>query len=240
MKAAHCQRSGAPFYRKLPVATQAERGIFMLVSPSILAADFSRLAEEVQRVSTADLLHVDVMDGHFVPNISIGAAVAKAIRPHSKLPFDVHLMLSHPLEYLESFANAGADILSGHIEAEDDPAEVIARTVSLGKKAGIAINPHTDPALMRKVAEQGDYIYSITVMTVQPGFGGQSFMPEALEKIPELRKMFPKALIELDGGVNMTTLPQCTCADILVAGTAVFGAEDPAAAIAQLQACTMQ
>lgn len=240
MKAAHCQRSGALFYRKLPVATQAERGIFMLVSPSILAADFSRLAEEVQRVSTADLLHVDVMDGHFVPNISIGAAVAKAIRPHSKLPFDVHLMLSHPLEYLESFANAGADILSGHIEAEDDPTEVIARTVSLGKKAGIAINPHTDPALMRKVAEQGDYIYSITVMTVQPGFGGQSFMPEALEKIPELRKMFPKALIELDGGVNMTTLPQCTCADILVAGTAVFGAEDPAAAIAQLQACTMQ
>lgn len=212
----------------------------MLVSPSILAADFSRLAEEIDKAKTADLLHVDVMDGHFVPNISIGAGVVKAIRPHSSLPFDVHLMLSHPLEYLESFAKAGADILSGHIEAEDDPAEVIARTISLGKKAGVAINPHTDPALMRKVAGQGDNIYSITVMTVQPGFGGQSFMPEALEKIPALREMFPHALIELDGGVNEKTLPQCTCADILVAGTAVFGAENPAAAIARLQACTMQ
>lgn len=211
----------------------------MLVSPSILAADFSRLAEEIAKVKTADLLHVDVMDGHFVPNISIGAGVVKAIRPHSTLPFDVHLMLSHPLEYLESFAKAGADILSGHIEAEDDPAEVIARTVSLGKKAGIAINPHTDPALMRKVAQVGSHIYSITVMTVQPGFGGQSFMPEALEKIPELRKMFPNAKIELDGGVNLETLSQCTCADILVAGTAVFGVENPAAAIARLQACTM-
>lgn len=209
----------------------------MFISPSILAADFARLAEEIDKVKTADLLHVDVMDGHFVPNVSIGPGVVQAIRPHSNLPFDVHLMLSHPLQYLDVFAKAGADILSGHIEAEDDPAAVIERTVSLGQKAGIAINPGTPADALQKVADLADYIYSITVMTVQPGFGGQSFQPQALKKIPAIRAMFPNARIELDGGVNLATRPQCECADILVAGTAVFGAENPKEAIEMLRNC---
>lgn len=209
----------------------------MLISPSLLASDFSQLAQEVKRVETADMLHVDVMDGHFVPNISIGPGVVKALRPHTTLPFDVHLMLSHPLQYIESFANAGADIISAHIEAEDDPAAVVEKTLSLGKKAGIAISPDTPAEALRKLGDLANNIYSITVMTVYPGFGGQSFLPAPLEKIPALREICPGCLIELDGGVNAKTRAQCNCADILVAGTAVFGAQNPAAAIAQLKAC---
>lgn len=199
----------------------------MLIAPSILAADFSALGEEIARVESADLLHVDVMDGHFVPNLTIGPAVVAALRPKTALPFDVHLMLSRPLDFLEPFAKAGADILSGHIEAEGDPAEVIRRTIFLGKKAGVAISPDTPASALKKLLPLAPYIYSITVMTVYPGFGGQKFLPAPMKKLPELRRMFPGALIELDGGVNRQTLPQCRGADILVAGTAVFK-EDPA------------
>lgn len=204
----------------------------MFIAPSILAADFSALGEEVARVQCADLLHIDVMDGHFVPNLTIGPAVVAALRPKTALPFDVHFMLSRPLDFIEPFARAGADILSAHIEAEDDPAEVIRRTVSLGKKAGIAVNPDTPASVLSKLLPVAPYIYSITVMTVYPGFGGQEFLPKPLEKLPQLRCMFPQALIELDGGVNRRTLPLCSGADILVAGTAVFKSEDAASEIA--------
>lgn len=211
----------------------------MFIAPSILAADFSALGEEVARVQCADLLHIDVMDGHFVPNLTIGPAVVAALRPKTALPFDVHFMLSRPLDFIEPFARAGADILSAHIEAEDDPAEVIRRTVSLGKKAGIAVNPDTPASVLSKLLPVAPYIYSITVMTVYPGFGGQEFLPKPLEKLPQLRRMFPQALIELDGGVNRQTLPLCRGADILVAGTALFKAEDAASEIAFLRKCKM-
>lgn len=211
----------------------------MFIAPSILAADFSALGEEVARVQCADLLHIDVMDGHFVPNLTIGPAVVAALRPKTALPFDVHFMLSHPLDFIEPFARAGADILSAHIEAEDDPVEVIRHTVSLGKKAGIAVNPDTPASVLSKLLPVAPYIYSITVMTVYPGFGGQEFLPKPLEKLPQLRCMFPQALIELDGGVNRRTLPLCSGADILVAGTAVFKSEDAASEIAFLRKCKM-
>lgn len=211
----------------------------MFIAPSILAADFSALGEEVARVQCADLLHIDVMDGHFVPNLTIGPAVVAALRPKTALPFDVHFMLSHPLDFIEPFARAGADILSAHIEAEDDPAEVIRRTVSLGKKAGIAVNPDTPASALSKLLPVAPYIYSITVMTVYPGFGGQKFLSKPLEKLPQLRRMFPQALIELDGGVNRQTLPLCSGADILVAGTAVFKSEDAASEIALFRKCKM-
>ena len=207
----------------------------MLIAPSILAADFSALGQEVAKVQSADLLHIDVMDGHFVPNLTIGPAVVKALRPKSELPFDVHLMLSRPLSFLEAFAQAGADVLSAHIECEDDPVKVIDRTLELGKKAGIAISPDTPVDALEKIRPVAPYIYSITVMTVYPGFGGQGFLPAPLEKLPDLRRMFPHALLELDGGVCEETLPLCRDADILVAGTAVFGAQDPAKAIKTLR-----
>lgn len=211
----------------------------MFIAPSILAADFSALGEEVARVQCADLLHIDVMDGHFVPNLTIGPAVVAALRPKTALPFDVHFMLSHPLDFIEPFARAGADILSAHIEAEDDPAEVIRRTAALGKKAGIAVSPDTPVSALSKLLSVAPYIYSITVMTVYPGFGGQKFLSKPLEKLPQLRRMFPQALIELDGGVNRQTLPLCSGADILVAGTAVFKSEDAASEIAFLRKCKM-
>lgn len=207
----------------------------MLIAPSILAADFSALGQEVEKVQSADLLHIDVMDGHFVPNLTIGPAVVKALRSKSALPFDVHLMLSHPLKLLDAFAQAGADIISAHIESEDDPVKVIRRTLELGKKAGIAISPDTSTDALERIRPVAPYIYSITVMTVYPGFGGQSFLPAPLAKLPDLRRMFPQALLELDGGVCKETLPQCKDADILVAGTAVFGAKNPAEAIENLR-----
>ena len=207
----------------------------MLIAPSILAADFSALGQEVAKVQSADLLHIDVMDGHFVPNLTIGPAVVKALRPKTTLPFDVHLMLSRPLDFLDAFAEAGADIISAHIEAEDDPVKVIRRTVELDKKAGIAISPDTPASALEQLLPVAPHIYSITVMTVYPGFGGQRFLPAPLEKLPELRRMFPHALIELDGGVCEETLPQCGGADILVAGTAVFAAANPEKAIKSLR-----
>lgn len=207
----------------------------MLIAPSILAADFSALGEEVRRVRSADLLHIDVMDGHFVPNLSVGPAVVAALRGKTALPFDVHLMLSRPLRFVEAFAKAGADVISAHIEAEDDAGAVIERTLALGKRAGVAISPQTPASALEKIQKLAPYIYSITVMTVNPGFGGQSFLPAPLEKLPALRAMFPSALIELDGGVNLDTLPLCRGADILVAGTAVFKAVSPREAIKTLR-----
>ena len=186
------------------------------IAPSLLAADFSRLAEEVGRIERADMLHVDVMDGHFVPNLSIGPAVVEALRKKTKLPFDVHLMMEEPLAYIGVFRQAGADIITFHIECQDPPQAVIAAIKASGARAGVAISPKT-PA--EAIGPWGEDLSQITVMTVEPGFGGQSMMLD----------MLPKALVEVDGGVNLETAPLCKAAgaNILVAGTSVFRAQDP-------------
>lgn len=204
------------------------------IAPSLLAADFSALGTEVGRVASADMLHIDVMDGCFVPNITIGPAVVAAVRKKTPLFFDVHLMLAHPLKYVNAFRKAGADSISFHIESGDDPAQVLKAIEESGAKPAVAISPAT-PA--EALEPYGGSLFMITVMTVEPGFGGQKLMPECLEKAKWLKKRFPKALIELDGGVNLETLSACveSGADVLVAGTAVFGADDPVAAIQQLR-----
>ena len=204
------------------------------ISPSLLAADFSALGQEVKRIPDADMLHIDVMDGCFVPNISIGPGVVKSIRDKTPLFFDVHLMLTRPLPYIKSFCDAGADSISFHVESQDDPAAVIACIRENGRKPGIALSPATPPEALCGLPPD---LYLITVMTVEPGFGGQKLIESCLDKLPVLREMFPSALLEIDGGVNLETAPLCLekGADILVAGTAVFRAPDPAEAIQALR-----
>ena len=207
----------------------------MLVSPSLLAADFSQLRSELARISTADMLHIDVMDGHFVPNISIGADVIGSIRPHTDLPFDVHLMLTHPLPFIKSFATAGADSITFHPECGDDTGEVIKAIAACGKKAGLAIRPATPASV---VFPFGKDLHLVTVMSVEPGFGGQKMMLETLKKAGEIKAVFPHILIEVDGGVNRETRDACFEAemDVLVAGTAVFGAASAEKEIEYLRA----
>ena len=212
------------------------------VAPSILAADFARLGDEVRAVSEAgaDYLHVDVMDGHFVPNITIGPAVVKALRPLSDKPFDVHLMISPADPFIADFAAAGADILTVHPEAGPHLHRTLQLIKSKGLRAGVALNPGTP-------AEAVDYVLDavdlVLVMCVNPGFGGQSFIPAALDKIKALRRKIDAAgrpiEIEVDGGINAETAPLAVAAgaDVLVAGTAVFrgGPEEYAANIARLR-----
>jgi len=206
----------------------------MLVAPSLLAADFSALGKEVEKVSASDMLHIDIMDGCFVPNISMGPGIVKAIRDKSSLVFDVHLMIMNPQKYIEEFAKAGADIISFHTEIEGDIGEGVKLIKGLGKKAGLVIKPNTKAADIFPFAEE---LYSVTVMTVEPGFGGQEMIVEALEKVREIKSKFPHILIEIDGGVNRETAHLCAeaGADILVAGTAVFKAENPEEEIKFLQ-----
>jgi ribulose-phosphate 3-epimerase len=206
----------------------------MLVAPSLLAADFSALGKEVEKVSTSDMLHIDIMDGCFVPNISMGSGIVKSIRDKSNLVFDVHLMIMNPQKYIEEFAKAGADIISFHTEIEGDIGEGVKLIKGLGKKAGLVIKPNTKAADIFPFAEE---LYSVTVMTVEPGFGGQEMILEALEKVREIKSKFPHILIEIDGGVNRETAHLCAeaGADILVAGTAVFKAESPEEEIKFLQ-----
>lgn len=196
------------------------------IAPSILSADFAKLGEEVRAIDAAgaDYIHVDVMDGHFVPNLTIGPGVVKALRPHSKKPFDVHLMISPVDLFIEDFAKAGADIITVHPEAGAHLHRTMQLIKSLGKKAGVAINPGTPVEALAHVMDIADLIL---VMTVNPGFGGQAFIP-ALEKIKRVRQMIDatgRAIdLEVDGGVNPQTAKQCVQAgaDVLVAGTAVF------------------
>lgn len=196
------------------------------IAPSILSADFAKLGEEVAAVSNAgaDFIHVDVMDGHFVPNLTIGPAVVKAIRPHTKLPLDVHLMISC-LDLIAEFAKAGADIITVHAEATPHLDRAIAQIKSLGKKAGVSICPSTHESTLQYVMGSVDLIL---VMTVNPGFGGQSFIASQLRKIQNIRAMISASgrdiLLEVDGGVNPQTAKQVIAAgaNVLVAGSAVF------------------
>lgn len=196
------------------------------IAPSILSADFAKLGEEVAAVTNAgaDFIHVDVMDGHFVPNLTIGPAVVKAIRPHTKLPLDVHLMISC-LDLVPEFAKAGADIITVHAEATPHLDRAIAQIKSLGKKAGVSICPSTHESTLQYIIGSVDLIL---VMTVNPGFGGQSFIASQLRKIQNIRAMISASgrdiLLEVDGGINPETARQVVAAgaNVLVAGSAVF------------------
>lgn len=198
-----------------------------LISPSILSADFARLGDEVRAIDTAgaDWIHVDVMDGHFVPNLTIGPGVVKALRPHSAKPFDVHLMIAPIDPFLEAFAAAGADIITVHPEAGPHIHRTVQAIHALGKKAGIALNPATPAKMLDYLIDEIDLVL---VMSVNPGFGGQSFITSQLRKIEALRKMIDKTgrsiHLEVDGGIDASTGRQCTDAgaDVLVAGTASF------------------
>jgi ribulose-phosphate 3-epimerase len=197
------------------------------IAPSILSADFSRLGHEVRAVTAgnADFIHIDVMDGHFVPNLTIGPAVVKALRPHTNLPFDAHLMISPVDPYIVDFAEAGADIITVHLEAGPHLHRTLQLIKSHGKKAGVALNPATPPEAIDYVL---DLVDLVLVMSVNPGFGGQAFLPSQLDKIRALRKRIDyqgrTIELEVDGGINPETARAAVAAgaDLLVAGTAVF------------------
>lgn len=204
------------------------------ISPSILASDYANLQSELDRISTSDLIHIDVMDGHFVPNISIGAPVVAACKKVCDVPFDVHLMISNPLDYAEDFAKAGADIICFHTECDSDTEQTIDKILSLGKKAALAIKPATP---IDEVVKYLDKISMVLVMTVEPGFGGQSFMESTMPKIEAIRKINPDIDIEVDGGINADTVKIAAKAgaNVFVAGSAVFKSENPAETIALLK-----
>ncbi len=211
------------------------------IAPSILSADFARLGEEVRALdaSGADYIHVDVMDGHFVPNLTIGPAVIKALRPHTALPFDVHLMIAPVDSFLDAFAAAGADILTVHPEAGPHLHRTVQRIKGLGLRAGVALNPATPAKMLDYVIDDIDLVL---VMSVNPGFGGQAFIASQLRKIAAVRRMIDatgRAIdLEVDGGIDAATAAQAIAAgaDVLVAGTATFAGGDYADNIARLRA----
>lgn len=210
------------------------------IAPSILSADFARLGDEIKDVEAggADYIHVDVMDGHFVPNITIGPLIVEAIRPVTKLPLDVHLMIENPDQYIEAFAKAGADYITVHVEACRHLHRTIQLIKSTGVKAGVVINPATPVESLKHIIEDVDMVL---LMSVNPGFGGQKFISSVLTKIKQVKEMAdavnPELEIEVDGGVNEETAMLCVeaGATVLVAGSAVFNKEDRAAAIASLK-----
>ena len=210
------------------------------IAPSILSADFARLAEEIAEITAAgvNIVHLDVMDGHFVPNITIGPPVIAKLRKVSELVFDAHLMISDPAKYAEPFARAGADHITFHIETTDEPEGLIEKLHELGCTAGICLNPETPVEAIEAVAPMCEMVL---VMTVRPGFGGQAFMPDAAKKIARIRELVgPDVRIEVDGGIDHQTAPTVVSygADTLVAGNAIFGETDRVAAIKAIrEAC---
>ena len=213
-----------------------------LIAPSLLAADFTRLGDDIQMVnqSVADWIHCDVMDGHFVPNISFGLPVIEQIKKVAEKPLDVHLMISDPDRYLERFKEAGADILTVHYEVCPHLHRTIGAIREMGMKAGVAINPHTPVQMLIDIMHDLDLIL---LMTVNPGFGGQKFIPGSYKRLVTLRQMVntlsPNALIEVDGGVNLDTGRQLFMAgaDVLVAGNFIFSSADPKGTIEALKNC---
>ncbi len=205
--------------------SKANRANEFLVAPSILSADFSRLGEEVRAIQAAgaDWIHVDVMDGHFVPNLTIGAPVVKALRPVTHLPLDVHLMIELPERHIEDFCKAGADYLTIHVEATKHVEAVLKRIRELGVKPGITLRPGTS---VESLFPYLKFVDLVLIMTVEPGFGGQSFMPDQVGKLSalraELKKQNVSALLEVDGGINAQTASEVSEADVLVAGNYVF------------------
>jgi ribulose-phosphate 3-epimerase len=199
-----------------------------LVNPSLLSCDFAHLADEIRKLedSGAKMLHLDVMDAHFAPNLSIGVPIVEAVRRSTDLPLDVHLMLSEPQRYVRTFRNAGADILTVHIEVAPDPKAILEEIHDLGAAAGLSLNPPTPVAALEKYLDLCDLVL---VMSVMPGFGGQEFNPAALKKLRQLReKSDPRVLLSVDGGVQYNTIGPCSHAgaDLLVTGSALFAQND--------------
>jgi ribulose-phosphate 3-epimerase len=214
------------------------------IAPSILSADFTRLGQQIEIVegAGASLLHVDVMDGRFVPNITVGLPVVKAISRATQLPIDAHLMIVEPGRYAEQFVKAGAQMVSIHIEADPHAHRTLSAIRNAGAQAGVAINPATPLSALDEALKFADYVL---LMSVNPGFGGQAFIPESLDKVRRLRKMIDerglKARIEIDGGIDAENIAEVASAgaEIIVSGSAIFGASDPAVALRRLREATV-
>ena len=210
-----------------------------IIAPSLLSADFTRMGEEVREIEAvgAKVLHIDIMDGHFVPNLTFGYSMVKALRPITEMVFDVHLMMTDPANYIENFAKAGSDVITVHVECDSDPGQCIDLIHKCGKKAGLSIKPKTAPEALFPYL---DRLQHILVMTVEPGFGGQSMMPDCLDKITAIKAECDRrglaVPVMIDGGVNAANIRRAAeaGADMMVAGNAVFGASDRAAAFNEL------
>lgn len=215
------------------------------IAPSILSADFTRLGEEIAAVESggAGVLHVDVMDGHFVPNITIGLPVVKSIARATRLPIDTHLMISEPGRYAEQFVAAGANMVSVHVEADANLHRTLMSIKGAGAQAGIAINPATPIGILEESLLFADYVL---IMSVNPGFGGQKFIPTSLDKVRRLRRMIDerglKVRVEIDGGIDLGNIAEVVTAgaEIIVAGSAIFGASDPQVAVRELRDATVE